>query len=473
MSLANLSTELDENIIKYLHCDQSALSAMSRLSKYYRTLAQPVLYRDIKFTLATGTKLKQLLMTLFDQRELTKCIRSITILNTCSDDQISLNQAACLNRFSTYENIVKKLLDNASSSSVFEYFAFTLSCSMFRQIPNTMDGALALVLIMASNLEALHIAVAKADDRNLVNRALGMHWNAQDVTRPSCPFQKLSELSIEQKNDSPRAMRVITRPTMRTLRLAGGEIRSNSFPSPLPRTLSALELVGVYVKPDTLLQLLLSGNFESLRRVTINRILDYRQNTPEPEWSLWHYSWSNGYSAPFYLLQTLANCAPNLEVFEFYHDVQQHKRWPSSFPSFKNFSRLNTLRLDINRLVNADDMNANQAIGPKKLLPKTLRCLYITRIPYSRINKYYEHLDDLIQVTCAMDLIIEIARSLPLDNLCLGVGAIRDIGHPPGVPIDACLTSEVSSFLNEIIDSDANLCRNIRIRAESDAAADA
>jgi hypothetical protein len=44
MSLSALSTELDNRILDFL--DHDALNAISKISKYYRSVAEPRLYRN-------------------------------------------------------------------------------------------------------------------------------------------------------------------------------------------------------------------------------------------------------------------------------------------------------------------------------------------------------------------------------------------------------------------------------------------
>jgi hypothetical protein len=79
MLFSALSTELDVKILELLHDDRQALSAMSKTSKYYRTITEPILYRDILFPEVTVSKIKRLLMTLLDRSELAGYIRSAAV----------------------------------------------------------------------------------------------------------------------------------------------------------------------------------------------------------------------------------------------------------------------------------------------------------------------------------------------------------------------------------------------------------
>jgi hypothetical protein len=78
MNLDALSTELDAQIIEHLHDDRQALSSFSRVSKYYRALCEPILYRDLAFRNPSQAQMKRLLMTLLDLPSLAKHIKTVT-----------------------------------------------------------------------------------------------------------------------------------------------------------------------------------------------------------------------------------------------------------------------------------------------------------------------------------------------------------------------------------------------------------
>jgi len=410
-------------------------------------------------------------MSLFDRRELADYIRSVTISDTCSDDQNTANLARCLERFSTYDTAVKDLLSKALSSSNNKSLAFALTRRMFRRAPNTMDGALAMILVMAVNVEEIHVAVAKGKHLYLTSKALDLTWGDLDLARPSRPFQKLSELSIERKNGNDHRTKPLVvpmRPTLRVVRVVSCLIGKGPLTFPLSPVLCTLELVEAYITPNTLIGALSSGPLENLRRLSMNQVED-RDRGYRPDLSLWSMHAPNGLSAPRRLLQALAGHAPNLEVFEFYHGTYQHNSWPASFGTFKQLSKLHTLRIDTDRLVFADGMHEAQAINPGNLLPDSLRHLHITRIPYSRVNRYYGQVGAPTQVSSAMDLVLEVARNMPLHALYLEVGELPDFGTPGGVWICTELMSATASSLRELVNDDGNTSKDIRVYAESEA----
>ncbi|KAF1945077.1 hypothetical protein EJ02DRAFT_451912 [Clathrospora elynae] len=60
MSLSALPTELDSRILDFLEHD--ALNAMLKVSKYYRGVAEPYLYRHLAFTNLQDTEVRALLL---------------------------------------------------------------------------------------------------------------------------------------------------------------------------------------------------------------------------------------------------------------------------------------------------------------------------------------------------------------------------------------------------------------------------
>jgi hypothetical protein len=74
MSLNKLSTELDENIVRRLA--RPELDALSRTSRYYSSLTEPYLYRNLVFSKYQAYEIQRLFLTILGRNELAKHIRS-------------------------------------------------------------------------------------------------------------------------------------------------------------------------------------------------------------------------------------------------------------------------------------------------------------------------------------------------------------------------------------------------------------
>ena len=75
-----LSTELDAKITNYLLDSTPALSAFSKVSKYYRKVVEPYLYKNIVLKEYHDHTLKRLFFTLLDRKNLALHIQSVTIV---------------------------------------------------------------------------------------------------------------------------------------------------------------------------------------------------------------------------------------------------------------------------------------------------------------------------------------------------------------------------------------------------------
>jgi hypothetical protein len=84
MYLESLPTELDIKITEALcpTIDRQALGALSRTSKYYRKLVEPMLYRGLTLRAVDSIQIKRLFLTLLVREDLSQHIRSFTLFDS-------------------------------------------------------------------------------------------------------------------------------------------------------------------------------------------------------------------------------------------------------------------------------------------------------------------------------------------------------------------------------------------------------
>lgn len=96
MSLAKLPTELDTLIVSFHEhdtFDKGSLGASSNVSKYYRSIAEPLLYKRLKFEHGELHALRCLLITLLDRKDLAGYINSFTLMpQYFSEDPFASNE---------------------------------------------------------------------------------------------------------------------------------------------------------------------------------------------------------------------------------------------------------------------------------------------------------------------------------------------------------------------------------------------
>lgn len=86
MSLDKLSTELDANIASHLAGDLQRLSALSKAPKYYRSVAEPILYKDVKFHDMESWHLWCLLRTIIDRNGVVLYLKRLSLCDIMSSE---------------------------------------------------------------------------------------------------------------------------------------------------------------------------------------------------------------------------------------------------------------------------------------------------------------------------------------------------------------------------------------------------
>jgi hypothetical protein len=131
--------------------------------------------------------------------------------------QQASNDAASLKRFSTYSQATKDLVATTKWLPDKGNFAFTLSCNVFRHVPNSMDGALALILMLTVNLEKFNFAVNGDEALHFARDVLERRLETVNTDEPGYPVQKISDLSFEWKKVKSSGVRCVDIPTASTL----------------------------------------------------------------------------------------------------------------------------------------------------------------------------------------------------------------------------------------------------------------
>jgi hypothetical protein len=193
MSIFALSTELDENILRRLA--QPELDSVSRTSKYYRTLAEPLLYEDLVFSEGQESSLACLLVTCLRRKELAKHIRLFSCKVRKRYPQDSLWD----------ERLIKEMLDNIEAvKGIVHKIAAPLRRRQLElewmgsiySMPSSMDGAIAVILCMATNLEYVELATSPtvSTGPTFIRHLLEKQWADIVDTGTTFPFCKLKTL---------------------------------------------------------------------------------------------------------------------------------------------------------------------------------------------------------------------------------------------------------------------------------------
>ncbi|KAI4924879.1 uncharacterized protein J4E92_006915 [Alternaria infectoria] len=167
-----LSTELDEKIIQQLVGREA--SGLSMTSKYYRSLAEPQLYRELTFSTKQCMDLMLLLETLVDRQDLAKHIHSFTITWNGAQELTSAFDAVFLPRFRSkideYERVIREVIPSSSRRRATRWLD-----QMYLGEP-TIDGQLAMIACLAENMEHLILDHVYLSSLQITWLVLEMSW---------------------------------------------------------------------------------------------------------------------------------------------------------------------------------------------------------------------------------------------------------------------------------------------------------
>jgi hypothetical protein len=139
------------------------------------------------------------------------------------------------------------------------------------------------------------------------------------------------------------------------------------------------------------------------------------------------------------------------------------------FGPFKQLSKLHTLRVDINRLIDGRSDVPAQVTGPKQMLPDSLRQLHLTKVPRARINRYYHPIETVMNSTVTMNFILDVAKSLTLEFLSIKVNNATDmfgtLQHPSHGSDHLEIKSETLRGLQDLVNDGTNATQDIRFYA--------
>lgn len=201
MSFRKLPTELDAKIASHLVGDTQSLSALSKVSRYYRTVAEPYLYEEVEFNDMEMWHLWCLLRTMIDRNTVASYVKRVMLCDIMGPQRKKMarpdeykrqnEEKMCTEIWARVGQIMGHInltLVPIMNSSAAAKFAYGLTGDLFSEFWD--ESLVALVLIFANNLEALELHVE-----------FSSHKTIRDLLQlpPSGanpPLQKLKTLSM-------------------------------------------------------------------------------------------------------------------------------------------------------------------------------------------------------------------------------------------------------------------------------------
>jgi hypothetical protein len=218
--LSSLSTELDDRILDFL--DHDALNAVSKVSKYYRAIAEPHLYRSLLFSDNQVKAIHALFLTLISCPDLATHIRLISVSHVnCGPNLIPDNETF-------YEKFCQKLpvIHHAMTVLLGTGAPMRLLVGWMGAIAGSqsIEGCLAFILCSTNNVTSITIEPPTDAEHSVllfeVMSAICHQWtvgkpepfhslkllrmeNFRDVQPPLIPFPDTLSLIKTQHNSSP------------------------------------------------------------------------------------------------------------------------------------------------------------------------------------------------------------------------------------------------------------------------------
>jgi hypothetical protein len=375
MPLADLPTELDAMIISYLDDDRQASNRLSRVSHYYRYLAESSLYKNIALDVNDHIGLLLLSRTLINRPILALYIKSIRFTHLKYPSLAPVEEVSLADLYSIVgprfnrkaREQVNRIVKREPASSARK----ELICGLRATHINSYT---ALAVCMAVKLE--HLELCRA--RTPLNQVLEHPWHItetqplarlkildyctciKNVLLPPVIRPSIERLTVHMPNQ-PGCGWVMYAPTTIDAPMLGSFI-------PILRTLCFHQ---VHMNPYSLGQLIISPWLTNLRHLEVVQCVC----SPYDTW----------WNMPA-LLRSLEISVPKLQTFEWW----TYSRTPhavSPFDTFTSFQKLISLtiayQLLIHRMMFSDFIHSS----PRAFFPQGLESLIIHNIPISFINR--------------------------------------------------------------------------------------
>jgi hypothetical protein len=379
MSLSKLSTELDATICNHLEGDQQTLSTFSRVSKYYRTIAEPNLYKNVNLKENDEYGLMRLSFTLVTRRALAQHVSSFTFMECRRSKMISTEQRSLIESgFRDHIGAIQEILGKLTGPGSGYGSALSSPLSWFRMLltqdhepkKRKRDHVLALLLCMATNITSIDLYLRLEYSGELPSflktlNAIDEQWRGGDH-----PFKKLQRLKYNEHGsrvDYPPFL-----PAMETFELWHSRIFNPVPPGgfftdaprlPFPSMLRRLFFVAVgNMAPEMITRLVEVEALSNLEELIVARCGDTGDNVSQSDWQA--------------LVAALEQHNPNLHTLQWTGVFFAEARFSES-GCLKKLDKLRKLHVDEGLLSHWEDQPITGLSDLLSFLPDSLQELTI------------------------------------------------------------------------------------------------
>jgi hypothetical protein len=379
MSLGKLPVELDLMVAGFVE-DQRDLSALSKCSKYYRSVVTPLLYESIDINPEHQITTLQLMSTLIQQPELALYIKTLKLsLHTVDNSHPNYYPAHHLRKLSSLSSLVNDRINQimhheSENDASLELARRLKTCLNECHISGRRDGwTVAAILCMAKNLETFETCLTYA----VLKGVLQFPWK-NTGEQPLSKIKNWTFCSCIGSGPSP----ILVLPVMEKLKIT--EMRALHMftpewrhPVPMPQVplLHTLEFICARVDAYRVSQLIKSPSLANLKVLRVQKCVEIEvpgPNAGEDDWNMPK------------LVQVLKEYVPKLERFSWtYQSFKPPKIVP--FNDFQDLTNLKFLAVDYELLRRT--LKENLFSQPATCFPDTLRELRTTGSPLKRMYR--------------------------------------------------------------------------------------
>jgi hypothetical protein len=388
--MEKLSTENDEIIIQ--HLSEPELATISSTSRYYHAIAEPHLYKDV--VLWNDVDVACFMLTVLKRKHLCQYVRSIILMHNMGYPLADRIHEEMLEKATEIKDLIQHVALPLDDDS----FMSRWSADIFDQ-RNVLDGTVALLLSLATNLEYLGLGSWFDYIRR---RVLLTPWRNLVDVQIKYPLCKLKELKIYDRDAYNRD---IVLPSMTIVKVAEyfGSYTDDIFRTPYGfqnsfENVQVLEFRHMHFEPASIGGLV--PHFRQLKQLRVCNT--YQSMGPQRDFEL--------------LSRALVDQVPALEVFEWSGHKGEigHPIRILPLGSLKGLTKLMELAVVIELFAGHDPINLPPHLtGPSEYLPGGLKTLRITRVPCAMLEKPFESHDQ----TTMMAFVVRTASSMCLSTL--------------------------------------------------------
>lgn len=449
-SLATLPRELQDEIADNLTDDLKSLSSLSQVSRQFRAVAEPFLYKRIVLDRRFSFKRELLLCTLLDRNELALHIETMVVWNSFDymkfRDEVWKTSARVGDMLKSRKHTIRSHVQRIQSimrdpndlgGNFVANFVAEIWCG-HEMLHFESDNVTALIMFMARNIQDVQL-----HRTGMSSKFLNIAW--QDV--PERPFTRLRSVRLANLDLSVRHKAPLLA-TMTTLELHDMNIQTNPFvlatqapATPLLRTL-VLRKVN-QVTPKIIAQMLRCKWLVNLKVLVVDKCIDYEtSHNTDPDYHL------------HVLYGAMLKHTPQLQHFEWNNECfGQYHPEAFDFVTLEGLSQIRTLLMPQTQLLGEVSFDAQTISTIQRKIPKGVRSLIIEgyrvtadspAYPYPLLPTTHKIVPDQADwcearnLICAIsDAFIGLHSPFSLRHLKLTVG-MEPFRYKPVKPFEIC-----------------------------------